>query len=573
MSLSALQTIEENINTYGQQELKEIEYCLENPDFEFRVPSIREFITSPYYLDRNDVWKVILEDLEEFYNKDKGYKEAVFCEAIGAGKSFKSSVIVCYEVMKFLALKNPQEYFGLAKGSEIDFVNTGTNSTQALRIVFGQIKTKIDESPWFQNFFPPDPNIKSELKFPQKKICIVPGNSTDTFALGMNIYGGIVDEASFYKVTDRKDYAEDLYDSINRRIRSRGNQRFKTYGKMVVISSPLYKGDFIERKMKEARDNPKIFSRRRKLWESAPKENFCGETFKYKKYKVPIEFKDDFDKNPEKSERDLMAIASSTLEPYIKLNKKLQKAIGERINPEEAEMIITDYWCKDNYERYVHIDLALTKDACGFAMGHLEDGNRAVIDLVIRVEARKGEEIQFSDIREYIYLLSTRKFNIKLISYDGWQSVDSRQILQAKGYEAVYLSIDRNMEAYDQYKSFMYQEKLDLPWIEYEELEKRNPQNPAEWLIKESENLECIKAKKVEHPPKGSKDVADAVAGVCFWLGKMASQGQPSAPKSTKGKVVKDRERKKRKQQEEPVKKTVTKVIHHNTGSIPKSIR
>ena len=30
--------------------------------------------------------------------------------------------------------------------------------------------------------------------------------------------------------------------------------------------------------------------------------------------------------------------------------------------------------------------------------------------------------------------------------------------------------------------------------------------------------MELVKGKKVDHPPGGSKDVCDAVAGVCYWI-------------------------------------------------------
>ena len=534
-TITALEKFERDIDIYGENGLKELEYCLKNPQYDYRVPLIREFITSPYYLGREDAWESIIKDLEDFYEGDREYKEAVFCEAIGAGKSFKSSVIVSYEVMKVLALHNPQKLFGLASGSEIDFVNTSTNSDQARRIVFGQIKNRVDESYWFQTFFPPNPKIRSELKFPQKNINIVPGNSTDTFALGMNVFAGVIDEASFYKVTDRKDYAEDVYDSINRRIRSRGNNIFKNYGKVIVISSPRYKNDFIERKMAEK--EPHIFKRRKMLWESAPAKNFSGKTFKYKRWQIPIEFKTDFTKNPEKSERDLMAMPSSALEPYLKNTDKLERCINKtKKNPEEEQKVARNFWNRKYREYYVHVDLALKKDACGLAMGHLEKGNRAVIDIIMRVTARPKEEIEFESIRELIYELSRRKFKIAKVSYDGWQSVDSRQILRSKGYSVSLLSVDRNLEAYDQFKSFVYLDKLSVPYCDYKELESRNPRTPVEWFFREAENLELIKGKKVDHPPAGSKDVTDAVAGVCYWLGKNSSEGEISLPSSDPGK-------------------------------------
>jgi hypothetical protein len=38
--------------------------------------------------------------------------------------------------------------------------------------------------------------------------------------------------------------------------------------------------------------------------------------------------------------------------------------------------------------------------------------------------------------------------------------------------------------------------------------------SPSQVFISECSKLEEIEGKKIDHPPKGSKDVADAVAGV-----------------------------------------------------------
>jgi len=521
----------------GDEAIKELRFIVDNPEYEHRIPPIREFITSPYYLGRDDVWESIICDLENFYKSGK--TEAVLCRGIGAGKSYESSIIACYEIMRVLALKNPQEYFGLGEGSEIDFINVSTKEPQARRVVFGEIKNKIDNSFWFQKYYPPNPYVKSELRFP-KNVRVVPGGSLETFPLGMNVFSAIMDEAAFYTVTERKDYAEEMYNAINRRIRSRGNENFRNYGKLVIISSPRYVNDYIERKLREADPNNRIYKDRKALWEMKPPESYSGEKFKYKSLMIPIEHKEDFEKNPEKAERDLMAMPSKSLEPYIKLYDKIKNAISERENPViGSEDIDPDFWCKSISNYVIHVDLALSKDSCGFAMGHWEDG-KVIIDLLLRLTAKPGSEIQFSEVRERIYELSRRKFQIGKVSYDGWQSVDSRQILQRKGYSTSLLSVDRTIEPYDQLKSFLYQGLIEFPYADYEDLEGRQPRTPVEYLIRELEELELIKGKKVDHPPKGSKDISDAVAGVCYWFGREAVAVESSAPKSTPGTMGKE---------------------------------
>ena len=80
------------------------------------------------------------------------------------------------------------------------------------------------------------------------------------------------------------------------------------------------------------------------------------------------------------------------------------------------------------------------------------------------------------------------------------------QILKSNGIEAETLSVDRDTKAYDTIKAMLHTQRFDCY------------SHPI--LEKEYKMLELVKGKKVDHPPSGSKDVADAVAGVCYWVGQ-----------------------------------------------------
>src|SRR3990167_1561482 len=149
-----------------KRELDDLLWYLEHPEYEHRVVDIRTFIDSSDYLNAaTECWPSIKDDLEELFKG--GYTEAVFCEAIGSGKSYKSSLIIAYMTYRVLCLKDPQGYFGLAKGTAICFINVSVRADQSRKVVFGEIKSRIDNSPWFRKFYPPDPDIRSELRFPK----------------------------------------------------------------------------------------------------------------------------------------------------------------------------------------------------------------------------------------------------------------------------------------------------------------------------------------------------------------------------------------------------------------------
>ena len=98
-----------------------------------------------------------------------------------------------------------------------------------------------------------------------------------------------------------------------------------------------------------------------------------------------------------------------------------------------------------------------------------------------------------------------------MVTYDGWQSVDSVQLLIKQGIAAEVQSVDRSTEAYDTLKEQIYKGLLDIY------------HHPT--FIRECEELIRKPNGKVDHPvlsyrrsleegrKEGSKDVADAIAG------------------------------------------------------------
>jgi hypothetical protein len=481
-----------------KKELDDFAWLLEHPEYEHRVVDIRTFIDSPEYLNAGkECWPSVKDDLEELFNGS--YTEAVFCEAIGAGKSYKSSIIIAYMVYRVLCLKEPQKYFGLAKGSTIVFLNMSVRADQSKKVVFGEIKSRIDNSLWFGRNCPPDPGIHSELRFP-KGVIVFPGNSQETFPLGFNILGGVMDEAAFYTETQTHDVAEEIFNALHNRIKNRFGDR----GLLIMISSPRYVDDFIEKKMEEAKTNKKIFAKRKKLWESKPSSCFNGERIDFQEYKIPKEFEIEARRNPDKFKRDYMAIASLALEPYIKNYDLVEKCIDEKLPcpVDENNNLKPEFICKNNSSHYIHVDLSLKRDSTGLAMVH-DEGDFIIVDLMLRIKPPVYGEIKFSDIRAIILDLQERGFYIAEVTYDGWQSIDSIQILQSKGINCNVLSVDKDTKAYDILKEKIYDRKIKI--YRYEP------------FLQELKRLELIEGKRVDHPRvNGSKDVTDAVAGAVY---------------------------------------------------------
>ncbi|MDP8258837.1 MAG: hypothetical protein P9L90_05400 [Candidatus Aadella gelida] len=485
-----------------KKDLDDLAWFIEHHEYEHRVVDVRTFIDSPEYLNaEKECWSSIKDDLEELFAGD--YTEAVFCEGIGAGKSFKSSIIMAYLVYKTLCLRNPQDVLGLAKDSQICFINMSVRADQSKRVVFNEIKGRIDNSPWFRTKYPPDSNIKSELRFP-KGVTVFPGNSRETFPLGLNILGGVMDEAAWYTETKDHDVAEEIFNALHNRIKNRFGDR----GLLVIISSPRYVDDFIEKKMSEADTNPMIFARRKMLWDSKPASCFSGEWIDLDEYRIPKDFEIEAKRNPEVFKRDYMAIPSLALEPFFKQFSLIEKCITEEIkHPIDENGNFYDWFKGKRHTSYhIHVDLSLKRDATGVAMAHNEE-DMLVVDLMLQIKPPLGGEIRFADIRNMIIEIKNRGFRLRKVTYDGWQSVDSIQILRENHIYSETLSVDRDTCAYDTLKEKIYEEKIK--YYRYEP------------FLKEVRRLELKEGKKVDHPPvTGSKDVTDAVAGAVLMAAK-----------------------------------------------------
>jgi len=522
--------------TSGKYSQEEFAFLFDNRHFVAAPVSIEKFVLDPAYLDCPQIWPEVRNLLGQLFEEApngkrlSAFAEFVLAFGIGGGKSTAVSCMFVYVVYWLLCLKDPQSHFGLVPKSAICIINTSTTATQAKRVVFGEMLSRVEHSPWFQTNAAPDPSIRSELRFP-KNIVIFPGSSSETAPIGYNIFMAVVDEASFFIATDVADYANRIYTTLERRITSRFGDR----GLIGATSSLRYVDDFTCKKYDASRTDDKIFGLKRPTWEMRPddiKAIQAGECFELKHsitrkmVKIPNKYKRDFDRDSKKAWRDFGSVASLTLEAYftdeeirrldsiIKNSKIPAPAIDNRINP-----AITP---KPGAMYSIHIDLGIVRDACGFALAHDEPNGKVIIDLALRITTEKRAEqfrekgervdiingkdqVRIDDVVKLVYELGGRGFPIRMVSFDGFQSIHSRQQLEDNQYPTDLISVDRNTEAYDTFKSLINTGKLEC-------------NHPM--ILHEAKRLELIKGKKVDHAQGSTKDVDDAVAGVCASIAK-----------------------------------------------------
>lgn len=226
----------------------------------------------------------------------------------------------------------------------------------------------------------------------------------------------------------------------------------------------------------------------------------------------------------------------------------------ERENPfDDISMVFNEDFYPDektsDLNRYIHVDLGGTGDACGFSMCHIthmveiirETTDKegvprkiitrspyAVFDFVGRMFAPEGKEFIGPDVLDLIFEIVNRGFIVNLVTFDGWQSSQLITMLREEGITSSTLSIDHTakrvlvdpgssdkfyikkestdrqyLAAYECVKEAMYEERLDIPEHEFFEIECLSAELDS-------------KRNKIIHNVRGSIDMLQSIAGSLY---------------------------------------------------------
>jgi hypothetical protein len=523
--------------------------------------SIQEFVESSAYLNQNEVlYPEVMKVLTEI-NSGK-YIEAVLTGGIGTGKTTIALLTNAYQLYLLSLLRDPHKEYGLMASDEIVFVFQSISGDLSKGVDYMRFRNLIEGSPYFQQYFPFRKDIESELRFPNR-IIVKPVSGQDTAAIGQNVFGGLLDEVNFMAVVENSKVTKDgssydqawaNYNALVRRRESRFMKQGVLPGVFCLVSSKQYPGEFTDVKIKQAEAEKKkygttqVYVYDKRVWEVKPISAFSGKWFhvfigdaarkpfivgdgKYEGddpfyLNIPEEYKKSFEADIYSALRDIGGVATYAKHPFMLNTDLVAACFGKTQNVlsrEEVDfvttvpMILPERIKRFDAPRFVHIDTSLTGDSTGFACGyvdgfvtidrdeHAEILPKIVFDFLLEVKPPKNGEIRYEDLRVLLYNLRDLGVNIKWVSMDSFQSADMIQILQRRGFLAGIQSIDTTTNPYDITKAALYDGRVLLPIHDKAQ--------------KELISLERDPATaKIDHPPKGSKDVADAIAGVVYGL-------------------------------------------------------
>lgn len=531
---------------------------LDGEDFEERPVAIEEFVTSEDYLNLPDTplsdhqYQLIKassqiykkKTLINLYGEDEGEKrwsqtmnEVIFQLGKGSGKDFTSTIACAYIVYLLLCLKDPAKYYNKPPGDTIDILNIAINATQANNVFFKGFKNRILRSPWFVGKFK---EKQGHFEF-DKNINVYSGHSEREAWEGYNVIYVVLDEISGFAIdstsgNENSKTAQAVYDMYRASVTS----RFSEFGKLVLLSFPRYKNDFIQQRynaviaeketitrthtfkldpeLPEGTEgneftieweedhiiryaSPKVFALKRPSWEVNPTKN------------IDVDYLRDFYDNPVEALSRYACMPPDAIDAFFKDREKIDRAFQSGNGVDETGAFSMNLIPKAGVRYFVHVDLARKHDHCAVAMAHVEKWEQRKIGIkltepapVIKVDAvrwwtpTKQRNVDFAEVREYIVSLKKRGFDIRLTTFDRWESHDMMEYLNGVGMPSERLSVAK--KHYEDMAMIVMEERLSGPNISL--------------LKQELLQLRIMPNDKVDHPRNGSKDLADATCGAIF---------------------------------------------------------
>lgn len=590
------------LSMLGEQDGSVVLSRLWDTDYARKPVDVYTFLTDPDYLGMSiirssedeartsGVFEVWADALVEFFDPAKSYWELILSSSIGSGKTSMAALAMVYKLYRISCLKDPQKFYGLLPGHAIVFGVYNIFKYKAQSVAASYLRAAIERSPYFKDVFPLNTKKTLDLEFPNA--IRVGYGASSIHSIGENLYSVMIDETEFMKAgasEDEKGQAWQLYNSTLRRMESRYMRGGDIPGVMIQISSKASADSYLAERIKSRGDANDVLIIEKTGWEVKP-WRYTGKTFplfigdnqsdprvltvddaativdRTKVISVPEEHRLAFEEDIYGALRDLANIASGAASPLITRRDRIFEAVDKtREHPfsklefhvgVDEESSIEDYLLVDSIlstrgskfipkvnpgeKRFIHLDLAVSGDACGFAMGHVygydtvkkSDSNtpghyneiklaKIYIDIALRVVPIKGSKIRLSAIRDFIYALRAYGFIIEEVTADTYQSTDMLQQLERAGFKVSVLSADVATEKEGHPYAFLREAIMErrISYYHYPQLlaELANLQRfdissggKWKWKVDHPQKMRDLSG----NPVKGAKDVSDALCCV-----------------------------------------------------------
>jgi hypothetical protein len=408
----------------------------------------------------NSVLSVIGEDPRKIFSPERKVSLGIFCVGKGGGKDFLIAIVMDYLITVLLHLKNPQNYLDMS--GNLDLLNVALKGKQGERVFFSEFVSRIKSNKFFlRNFIlkekgkkinePEKPqgaiNINSDnAEFPHRIRCFSESSKNETWE-GYNVVFFVLDEISGFMSETQRENGWKIFETAKTSCVSRSTRNFKGLG--FVISYPRKeKDDIIIELYKMSKREPAMFGVFAFSWHFKPSFKFSGKNFTFhnrrfnryfapkrkcsscgaemfyvdKGYKcsdcdmfqvdeepvlginIPIEYKEDFDRNPEGSLTKYCCLPPRATGEWAEYPEKFLSAV----DPKQKPMFLTQ-------------DYIVTKTVDGEVFNYLAKRIIAVTeeDMDIRKKCHYVAWLDNAEVACDAVLVIARKETIQFLNENG----------------------------------------------------------------------------------------------------------------------------------------------------------
>ena len=509
------------------------------------------------------------------YEWDVQYQQFALGIGQGGGKNtYIIAPFIGYLTYKIANMKNPHGYFSrfydaaIDRQTKFEISNSSlVTERQAKNVHFAKMSSLIrrcmtqdGKANWFEKYAGMDLRASfGDMKDKSIRIPTVAGcgeivlhsfDSTPTAPEGLNLIAAIVDEPSRADTQTGYADAQLLWNVIVGNL----NTRFaRNVGKAIAFSylnNSEY--DFMDTLIKLAEEEKRqnlgslIFATKRASWETNP-------NIKREDESVDRAYKNDPSAAKARYECIKGASKEGFYQPHV---ETVREAFVEMDSPVEYTYKVTERKIENprthevEVKRYIGVDLTTIRgdnrvrcwaldpaekyDAFVLKGGYVETmderrdelfidnreelivmNRRPVIDVVIVWQPQEGLTVDYLNIGEIMGILLTKFPNSKSANSDKWNMAKLSQEIIARGVSSETLAFG-NAQQLRLYTKLRWQFWNAIPRIHYDAkhtiAKKGVSKTIGEWNVTEHERLLKLNGNKVDHPPDGSKDLADVDA-------------------------------------------------------------